>query len=270
MPCEIAPILERATDPPSPRASKFLCCLQDRVDAESFPNNDKPDGNAMQTLCRRAGRGDRFHPSFLIRWPHRDDNLVRCEGCKRVANRQVDICFTCLGLDSLAGQVGGHVFCNVLGVTERLLVIGEPVEHALAHDRNHDLELVAFTDVPPQHVFWMIDGTDDEDVSHSTLNAHVSNAETRHNRKELTADRRRESMAGSVFGVSKDPFPSWGDWVASPASSTGRHEKCRLLRTRNREASSRTHHPVNVLSGGAPLRPQTRERPPPSFPRANA
>ena len=140
----------------------------DRVDVESFPNDDKPDGNAMQTFRRRACRRDRFHLSFLIGRPNRYDNLVRSEGCKRVANRQFDICFTCLGLDSLAGQMRGHGFCNVLGVTERLLVIGEPVEHALAHDRYHDLELVAFTDVPPQDVFWMIDGTDDEDVSHST------------------------------------------------------------------------------------------------------
>ena len=122
----------------------------------------------MQTLRGRARSGDRFDLSFLIRWPHRYDYLVRCEGCERVANRQVDICFTCLGLDSLAGQMRGHGFCNVLGVTERLLVVGEPVEHALAHDRYHDLELVAFTDVPPQQVFWMIDGTDDKDVSHRT------------------------------------------------------------------------------------------------------
>jgi hypothetical protein len=164
----------------------------------------------MHALRGRACRRDRFHRSFLIRWPHRYDDLVRCEGCKRVANRQVDISFTRLGLDSLAGQLGGHVLCNMLGVTERLLVIGEPVEHALANDRYHDLELVAFTDVPPQDILWMIDGTDDEDVSHSTCNARLSNAETTYNRKEPTADRRRESMAGSVFGVSKDPFPSWG------------------------------------------------------------
>ena len=179
----------------------------------------------MQTLRRRACRRDRFHLSFLIRWPHRYDNLVRCEGCERVANRQVDICFTCLGLDSLAGQVGGHVFCNVLGVTECLLVIGEPVEHALAHDRYHDLELVAFTDVAPQHVFWMIDGTDDEDVSHTTRNARLSNAETTHNRKEPTRDRRRESMAGSVFGVSNDPFPSWGRLGGRPGHFNGRREE---------------------------------------------
>jgi len=178
----------------------------------------------VQALRRRACRRDRFHLSFLIRWPHRYDNLVRCEGCERVANRQVDICFTRLGLDSLAGQVGGHVFRHVLGVTERLLIIGEPVEHALADDRYHDLELVAFTDVPAQHVLRMIDGTDDEDVSHTTRNARLSNAETTHNRKEPTRDRRRESMAGSVFGVSKDPFPSWGRLGGLPGQFHGREK----------------------------------------------
>jgi hypothetical protein len=175
----------------------------------------------MQTFRRRACRRDRFHLSFLIGRPNRYDNLVRSEGCKRVANRQFDICFTCLGLHSLAGQVRGNGFCNVLGVTERLLVIGEPVEHALAHDRYHDLELVAFTDVPPQHVLRMIDGTDDEDVSHTTRNARLSNAETTHTRKEPTPDRRRESMAGSVFGVSKDPFPSWGRLGGRPGQFFG-------------------------------------------------
>jgi hypothetical protein len=121
----------------------------------------------MKTLRRRAGRRDRFHPSFLIRGPYRDYDLVGWKGCECVANRQVNICFACLGLDGLAGKVGGHVFCDALRVTERLLVIGEPVEHPLTHDGYHDFQLVAFTDVPPQHIFWMIDGTDDEDISHN-------------------------------------------------------------------------------------------------------
>jgi hypothetical protein len=39
-------------------------------------------------------------------------------------------------------------------------------------------------------------------------------------------------MAGSVFGVSKDPFPSWGRLGGRPGQFHGRHEKCRLLRAR--------------------------------------
>ena len=54
--------------------------------------------------------------------------------------------------------MGGHVFCDVLRVGERLLVVREPVQNALPHDRHDDLQLVDLTEVSPQHVFWMIDG----------------------------------------------------------------------------------------------------------------
>ena len=37
-------------------------------------------------------------------------------------------------------------------------------------------------------------------------------------------------MAGSVFGVSKDPFPSWGRLGDRPGQFHGRREKCTLLR----------------------------------------
>ena len=45
-------------------------------------------------------------------------------------------------------------------------------------------------------------------------------------RKVGLVDRRRGSGAGSVFGVPKDPFPSWGRfWVAGPALAAGyRHD----------------------------------------------
>ena len=49
-------------------------------------------------------------------------------------------------------------------MTERFLVVGEPVEHALAHDRHHDLDRVGLSNMGTQYVICLFDGADDEDV----------------------------------------------------------------------------------------------------------
>jgi hypothetical protein len=49
-------------------------------------------------------------------------------------------------------------------MTERFLVIGEPVECALPYDRHHDLDCVGFPDMRTQNVVRMFDCADDEDV----------------------------------------------------------------------------------------------------------
>jgi hypothetical protein len=49
-------------------------------------------------------------------------------------------------------------------MTERFLVVGEPVEHALPYDRNHDLNRVGLPHMRAQYVVGMFDGADDEDV----------------------------------------------------------------------------------------------------------
>ena len=85
--------------------------------------------------------------SFLISWPHRDHNLISLKGCESVANRQVDVCFARHRLDTLTRQLHGQVFRDVLRVTEGLLVVGKPVQEALAYNGYHDLELVSVPDV---------------------------------------------------------------------------------------------------------------------------
>jgi hypothetical protein len=51
-----------------------------------------------------------------------------------------------------------------LRMRERFLVAGEPVEHALAYDRHHDLDRVGLPDMRAQYVIRMLDRADDEDV----------------------------------------------------------------------------------------------------------
>jgi hypothetical protein len=49
-------------------------------------------------------------------------------------------------------------------MTERLLVVGKPIEHALPYDRHHDLDRIGLPDVGAQYLVRMFDGADDEDV----------------------------------------------------------------------------------------------------------
>jgi hypothetical protein len=49
-------------------------------------------------------------------------------------------------------------------MTERFLVVGEPVEHALPYDRHNDLDRVGLPDMRSQDVVRMFDGADDEDI----------------------------------------------------------------------------------------------------------
>jgi hypothetical protein len=49
-------------------------------------------------------------------------------------------------------------------MTERLLVVGEPVEHALPDDRHHDLDRLGLSNMGTQDVICLFDGADDENV----------------------------------------------------------------------------------------------------------
>jgi hypothetical protein len=49
-------------------------------------------------------------------------------------------------------------------MTERFLVVGEPVERALPYNRHHDLDGFGVPNMPAQNVVSMFDGADDEDV----------------------------------------------------------------------------------------------------------
>jgi hypothetical protein len=65
---------------------------------------------------------------------------------------------------SLAGKLLGCPFSHPLRVTDRFLVVGEPVEHALPHDRHDDLDRFGLPDMRSQGVVRMLDRTDEEDV----------------------------------------------------------------------------------------------------------
>jgi hypothetical protein len=49
-------------------------------------------------------------------------------------------------------------------MTERFLVVGEPVEYALPYDRHYDCYCVGLPDMCAQNVVSMFDRTDNEDV----------------------------------------------------------------------------------------------------------
>jgi hypothetical protein len=50
-------------------------------------------------------------------------------------------------------------------MTERFLVVGEPVEYALPYDRHYDCYCVGLADMCAQNIVSMFDRTDNEDVS---------------------------------------------------------------------------------------------------------
>jgi hypothetical protein len=106
----------------------------------------------------------RLDEPFLFLWTNGNDDFVRWKGRKSVADGETDVRLTGTSFDGLAGKLVSRVFSDVLGMTDRLLVVGEPVEHALPYDRHHDLDRLGLPDMRAQHVVRMFDRADDEDV----------------------------------------------------------------------------------------------------------
>ena len=115
-------------------------------------------------LRRAVGRG-RLHVSLLLARSNRNHDLVRRKRRECVANREADIRLTRRRIDCLARQLLGRTFGDPLSMTERFLVVGEPVEGALPYNRHHDLDAFCVAKMPTQDVVGMFDGAVDKDVS---------------------------------------------------------------------------------------------------------
>jgi hypothetical protein len=85
-------------------------------------------------------------------------------------------------------------------MSERFLVIGEPVERALPYNRHHDLDGFGVPNTPAQNVVGMFDGADDEDVP-----AHDGNVPQRTSQDDANRLAAKASSAGGI-GERAKPF----------------------------------------------------------------
>ena len=93
---------------------------------------------------------DRLDEPFLFFRTNRNDDFVRRKRRKSVTDGETDVCFPSNGIDGLAGKLVGRAFSDLLRMTERFLVVGEPGEHALPYDRHHDFDRVGLPDMRAQ------------------------------------------------------------------------------------------------------------------------
>ena len=111
-------------------------------------DHDNSDGHSLDVAVLRCGVGSaRLDEPFLFLWTNGNDNFVRRKGRKSVADGEPDVRLPGISFDGLAGKLVGCVLSDPLGMTDRLLVVGEPVEHALSHNRHHDLDRFGLPDV---------------------------------------------------------------------------------------------------------------------------
>jgi hypothetical protein len=114
-------------------------------------------------LRRCVGRAGLHVPLLLFR-TNRNHDLVRRKRRKSVVNGKPDIRLAGRRLDGLARKLICRAFGNPLRTPEGFLVIGEPIEHALPHNRYHNLDGFGVPDMPAQNVVGMFDGADDKHV----------------------------------------------------------------------------------------------------------
>ena len=131
---------------------------------ELVPDHDIADGHSLEGVLRRAVGPDRLDEPFLFVRTNRNDDLVRRKSRKSVADGETDIRFAGNSVNGLARELLGRAFGDSLCMTERFLVVGEPVDCALSYDRHHDLDCVGLPDMRTQNVVRMFDRADDEDV----------------------------------------------------------------------------------------------------------
>jgi hypothetical protein len=128
-------------------------------------DHDKADRHSLDEAVWGCGVGRaRLDEPFFFFRTNRNDDFVRRKGRESVADGETDVRLPGSSIDGLAVKLLGRTFSHPLRMTERFLVVGEPVEHTLAHDRHHDLDRVDLPDVRAQYVIRMFDGADDEDV----------------------------------------------------------------------------------------------------------
>jgi hypothetical protein len=136
-----------------------------RLDAPALAaDHNKADGYSLDAVLGRGVGRARLDEPFLFLRTNRNDDFVRRKGRESVADGETDVRLAGNSIDGLAGKLLGRAFSDPLRMTERFLVVGEPVEHALPHDRHHDLDRVGLPDMRAQYIVRMFDGADDEDV----------------------------------------------------------------------------------------------------------
>jgi hypothetical protein len=138
--------------------------LQRAPGVELASDDDVANGQSLDAVLRCAVGRDRFDEPFLFVRTNRNNDFVGWKGRKSVADGEINVCLPGHSVDGLARKLLSRAFGDLLGMTERLLVVGEPVEHALPDDWHHDLDRVGLPDVSPQNLVRMFDGADNEDV----------------------------------------------------------------------------------------------------------
>jgi hypothetical protein len=120
--------------------------------------------HSLNAVLRCGLRRVRLDEPFLFVRTNRNDDFVRRKRRKSVANGETDIRLPGHRIDRLARQLLGRAFGDPPRMSERFLVVGEPVERALPYNRHHDLDGFGVPNTPAQNVVGMFDGADDEDV----------------------------------------------------------------------------------------------------------
>jgi hypothetical protein len=131
---------------------------------ELAADHDVADGHSLEAVLRCGVGRDRFNEAFLFVRTNRNDDFVGRKGRKSVADGEIDVRLPGNGVDGVARKLLGRALGDTLGMTERFLVVGEPVEQALPYDRHHDLDRVGLPDMRPKNVVRMLNGADDENV----------------------------------------------------------------------------------------------------------
>ena len=134
--------------------------------------------------------------------------FVRRKRRKSVANGEIDVRLPGHSIHGLARKLLGRAFCDPLRVTECLFVVGEPVEHALLHDRHHDLDRVGVPDVRAQNGVCMLDRADDENIpSHEGNVSHGRTKRPRPSSCSTTTDEQGPASEGET-GFGRGWIPS--------------------------------------------------------------
>jgi hypothetical protein len=132
--------------------------------AELATDHDIADGHSLEAVLRRGAGRDRFKEPFLFVRTDRNNDFVGWKGRKSVADGEIDVRLPGNSVDGVARKLLGRAFGDLLRMSERFLVVGEPVEHALPYDWDHDLDRVGLSDMRSQNVVRMFDCADDENV----------------------------------------------------------------------------------------------------------
>jgi hypothetical protein len=127
-------------------------------------DHNKADGYSLNAVLRCGVGRIRLDEPFLFFRTNRHDDFVRRKGRKSVADGETDVRHPGTSIDGLARKLLGRAFGHLFRMTDRFLVVGEPVEHALPYDRHHDLDRVGLPDMRAQYVVRMFDGADHKDI----------------------------------------------------------------------------------------------------------